>query len=106
VKPLAILALVAVMVSGCGTVCNLGGGIVDPQHTPTIYGGVQYDLEVMDRLASHPPQLVSSSSEGKSAWGLLLLVGFAVTEPVLSFVGDTVTLPITVPLEEMRSAAK
>jgi hypothetical protein len=105
-KAVVFLALFALLGGGCGTICNLGGGLVDPEKKPTIYGGVQFDLDVMDRLATKNTQLVDSASQGKSAWGILLLAGFAITEPILSFLGDTVTLPITIPLEEMRTAAE
>jgi hypothetical protein len=36
---------VAVFSSGCGTVCNLAGGVLHPDKEPRVYGGLQLDLE-------------------------------------------------------------
>jgi hypothetical protein len=95
-------ALVAVSLGGCGTVCNLAGGIVHPESEPRVYGGVVRDLEIIDQAISSPPP---SEPIGDPRLALVILP-LAVADPILSFVGDTLTLPITVPLQKRRKAAE
>ncbi len=81
-RVLAIGAVVAAL-SGCGTVQNFQrGSIVDA----TVYGGVDI---AADRLKTHPP-------DGTEAMR-------GACDVVLSAVGDTVTLPITVTVEVARA---
>jgi uncharacterized protein YceK len=96
----ATAAFIAVGVSGCGTVCNLAGGVIHPDQELRVYGGVQRDVE-------HfwcPPLLNENSSPGAGK-GAVLFLALIPVEFGLSFVGDTLTLPITIPLQEIREAA-
>jgi uncharacterized protein YceK len=97
-----IVVVLAVSLSGCGTVCNLAGGIVHPDSEPRIYGGVVRDLEIIDKAVSGPP---ATESIGDAKFAALILA-VAVADPFLSFVGDTLTLPLTVPLQERRQTAE
>src|SRR5262249_35075559 len=94
-----LAALFASMLSGCGTVCNLAGA--QPDHEPRVYGGVSFDFEVMDQFVQDPPHPTNSDPRG----GVLLLALALVAQP-LSFVGDTLTLPITIYLQNKRSAER
>jgi hypothetical protein len=98
-----LVAVVAVSVSGCGTVCNLAGGFVHPDSEPQVYGGVTRDLAIIDKAVSDPPAAEHSVGDARLA---VVLLGVAVADPFLSFVGDTLTLPITIPLQERRKAAE
>ena|ERR1700722_12883896 len=106
-RPIAtLLALVALSVGGCGTVCNLAGGVMHPDTEPRIYGGVLRDFELVTQASDQPPR-GASVANGKSAaflWAAIVVVG--VTDPILSFVADTLTLPITIPLQNQRIAAQ
>src|SRR5262245_12507046 len=43
---LIALALYLPACLGCGTICNLAGGITNPDEEPRIYGGVIRDLDI------------------------------------------------------------
>ena len=88
---------------GCGTVCNLVGGVTHPDTEPRVYGGLQRDVEVLDGVvngAQSNPQM-QISHDPRAA---LILVPVGIADPILSFVGDTLTLPITIPLQRRRIA--
>jgi len=106
-----VLAIVALSLSGCGTVCNFAAAVrppqKDPDGWPRVYGGLQFDALVVDN--SHWPGTTNTASEqaGENAdrgkyLGLGLLIGAALTEGVASLVADTLTLPITVPIGMVR----
>ena len=106
----AMAVWVAVGSSGCGTVCNLAGGVLHPDEEPRVYGGVQRDLE--GNLQTLPFSPLSSPGEGCSAnegkgRAVVAVVVLALipVEFGLNFVGDTLTLPLTIPLQEAREAA-
>ena len=102
---LLLTAMLGVLPSGCGTVCNLGGGFLHPDTEPRIYGGVIRDVEIIDSSGSGSSSLplLTETSNGK---GRVLLAAAILTvaavDPVVSFVADTLTLPITVPLQYRR----
>lgn len=100
--PAAVTVLCAILVNGCGTVCNFAGGILHPDREPRVYGGVQRDVEVIEEM-SKPPGL--GLSAGKSAAGALVFLGVVLVDPAISFVADTLTLPITLYAEHRREAA-
>ena len=97
-----VVYLVAMSVTGCGTVCNLAGGVVHPDHEPKVYGGVQRDLNIIESVVESGP----SSEQKCNPKAYLFLVPLAATDPVLSFVADTITLPITIPLQRKNDADK
>jgi hypothetical protein len=105
---LTVLAMVglASLLCGCGTVCNLAGGMIDPNAEPRVYGGVQRDFEVLKKVVEWRPE-DGSVSVGNNAEGYLVAAGAAlcVGDPILSFVADTLTLPITIPLQAQRNAS-
>jgi hypothetical protein len=98
-----VLAAVAVAVSGCGTVCNLAWIHVQPDGLhlgpPDVYGGLENDMTLMTNLKLNAG---SSPSAGKGA-----VAGLAagVTDIGLSYLGDTLSLPITATLREVRERA-
>jgi hypothetical protein len=103
----ALLALVAataaaVSLCGCGTACNLAGGLKHPDEEPKVYGGVQRDLVIAGQLIDGS-QVQSDESQGNAGVAFLACAAaLCVADPVLSFVGDTLTLPVTVPLQNKR----
>jgi len=100
-----IPAILAVSLSGCGTICNFADGVIHPDDEPRIYGGVLRDLEIMDEAVNAPPRATPlvGSENGK---GLIFLCLLGLMDPPLSFVGDTLTLPITIYVQEKRVAAR
>jgi Protein of unknown function (DUF1375) len=101
----AMAVCIGVFSGGCGTVCNTAGGVLHPDEEPRVYGGVQRDLEgnlYCLKLGSQPLHEGCTLSDGK---GAVLLLALVPVEFGLTFVGDTLTLPITIPLQERREAA-
>jgi hypothetical protein len=97
--------LIIALFSGCGTICNFA----DTENGPRIYGGVQKDVEILDGdkmpdkpLLSGSPNLHGAGASGAIAAGAILAIVLA--DPLVSFVADTLTLPITVPLQLRREA--
>src|SRR4051812_32489761 len=84
-----VLAMVALSLSGCGTVCNLAWLHVRGDKLscgpPLVYGGVQNDVEIINRASQ------ATGAPGMGTGGLYLLADVA-----LSFVADTLTLPIPI----------
>jgi uncharacterized protein YceK len=86
-----VAALCAALASGCGTICNVASGNADRP-----YGGVAFDLAVLSSKRETP--LVSNDG-GNNGGGILFLFAFAGGELALSFVGDTLLLPLAIYLE-------
>ena len=95
----------AVLLSGCGTAFNLASG--DPDN----YGGVRRDLKFADDATAKGGLWTGGGSTGGRrergeealvALGMLALYGADVG---LSFVGDTVTLPLAAYLRHKHEAA-
>jgi hypothetical protein len=85
-----VLVMAAVSPSGCGTICNFAGVVPltgDSEERPTIYGGVQLDRVWIAKEAEKP------RAGSHFNWKIDLLP---------SFVGDTLTLPITAVVNAMR----
>ena len=86
---IALLAVFAVLLSGCGTICNFAGG------EPAPYGGVAKDLEV----AEH-----SSGGGGiRSASSIVAVCALCAAEFCASAVADTLTLPFILIPAAMRT---
>jgi uncharacterized protein YceK len=103
-KPLLFLLITSVLASGCGTVCNLVGGVVHPDSEPKVYGGVARDLDIIEKGVTGTPTM-GQGNAGKGAAVLVVgVLALAVVDPILSFAADTLTLPVTIPLQERRIA--
>ncbi len=98
----ACLAVGAMSLSGCGTICNLVDGYSPPpvgSQRPAVYGGVLLDLSVLDEIERHPPkELDKGDPRPVMVWMVCLMVDLP-----LSCVGDTLTLPITLPVQRRRT---
>lgn len=91
-----LAAAVLALLSGCGTVCNLASG--DPDN----YGGVQRDLKVAADMTAKGGIMPQGNSDG---WGALAILGLFGADVCLSFVGDTLTLPLASYLRQKHEAA-
>jgi Protein of unknown function (DUF1375) len=69
--------------------------VVHPDREPRVYGGVQRDLDVIESVVESDP----SDTQKCDPKAYLVLIPLAAADPVLSFVADTITLPITIPLQ-------
>jgi|SRR6516165_2677631 hypothetical protein len=92
-----LLALAAFLTVGCGTIRNLAGGFTDPDSEPRIYGGLIRDSEPGEPVLPG----VGVKWNEKAA---VLFMPIVLAELGLTFVGDTMTLPITIVMQECRNA--
>ncbi len=99
-----VLALLSVGTAGCGTICNLADGVRHPDRAPTVYGGLVKDVEWIGAGFQSVPFLEPPSFDDLvEDVGSFLM--FALIDPPLSFIGDTVTLPLTLYCQRKRVAA-
>jgi uncharacterized protein YceK len=98
----ALLAAVMLLpLGGCGTALNLASG--DPDN----YGGVQRDLKFADDTSAKGG-LMSGKSEGvgiDKGRAALPILALYCADVGLSFVGDTLTLPLAAYLRHRHEAA-
>jgi uncharacterized protein YceK len=99
--PALAAAALAVALSGCGTTFNLVRGLDHPDTEPRVYGGVAMDMEFLGKVANSGPS--ATEVEDPRTWAAFLALGCI--DPAFSIIGDTLTLPITVPLQAKRLAA-
>jgi hypothetical protein len=94
VASLPAIAGVAITQTGCGTTCNLAGGILHPETEPRVYGGVIRDVEILDTAISGdaPNGPVIQGNDKGAAVEMAALVSLAVADPMLSLIADTLTL--------------
>ncbi|HWY88386.1 MAG TPA: YceK/YidQ family lipoprotein [Gemmataceae bacterium] len=105
---LLFMALIGASSAGCGTICNLAGGIAHPDSEPRVFGGFIKDVEIIESAVSKPSQqYLQNQGAGEGAgYAVVAIVALASVDPVLSLVADTLTLPITIPLQERRIALR
>lgn len=90
---LAAIVLTSIAVCGCGTVANLSGRGWD--HTQ-IYGGVRRDVKATeDWIAEYSAM---KDTDIRQDVGVGVGVALVSLDTALSAVGDTLTLPITIPV--------
>jgi hypothetical protein len=99
-----LLAIAVVPASGCGTICNFAGAPFCKEGDlplPAVYGGVQLDAAFINTNT----QAFTMNGFQAEGTGAAILVGCLLAEFPLSFIGDTLTLPITVWIDRRRTAA-
>src|SRR5438128_11440937 len=95
------VTIAAVLLSGCGTVCNFAGGLIHPETEPRVYGGVQRDIEVIEGFSEKPlfangfPQASRRDTGAGAALVVRLCLGVIVGASDLSFVENPRTMPTT-----------
>jgi len=98
----ACLAASTLSLGGCGTLCNFGAAVLplpdDGKSYPAVYGGVQFDLAVLTSSRDTP---ISSGGDAK---GIGIIAACLLADVPASFIGDTLTLPITLSLHRLRAA--
>ncbi len=98
------ILLAAVCSNGCGTFCNFTGSVIhfdgDKVERPAIYGGVQFDFEGLRLIGNGTNGNVSDPRVG------FVILALGITDVFTSAVGDTLTLPITLFVNELRVASR
>ncbi len=94
----AIAVLTALNPTGCGTITNLGGGLVDANHEAPNYSGLQRDLAAIGEFANANP----CSEQVTDPRVFLVMAGFMGVEVCLTAAGDTLVLPLTATLSARR----
>jgi uncharacterized protein YceK len=90
---LAVLGLAVLCLSGCGTAANLSGGF-QGWRKAQIYGGVRTDVKSAEQFVADN---WTSESDFQQDVGTVVGVGLISLDVPLSLIGDTLTLPITIP---------
>jgi uncharacterized protein YceK len=89
---------------GCGTVCNLADGVRHPDQAPRTYGGVARNLEwISEGQIVENPYPESWDEAVENFYGIAY---WTIIDPPLSFVGDTLTLPLTWYLQDRRERSR
>lgn len=89
----AALGLAVLGLCGCGTAANLSGG-AQGWRKSQIYGGVRRDVKSAQQFVADN---WAGSADLMQDVGAVVGVGLISIDVPLSFFGDTLTLPITIP---------
>jgi uncharacterized protein YceK len=103
----AALLIGAGFLSGCGTAANLSVGAREGWQYAPIYGGVRRDVQSAQDWVNHT-WTSGDNLELQRNLGTVVGVGLVGIDVPLSAIGDTLTLPITIPaslLSKSRSGA-
>ncbi len=100
----AALCVAVLFLCGCGTIANLETGARQGWKNALVYGGVRRDVQSAGNWIDH------SWTSGENLdivqdVGTVVGVGLVGIDVPLSAVGDTLTLPITVPIALMSNSA-
>jgi hypothetical protein len=93
----ALITLMLLALCGCGTICNFATApfpMANIPNRPAVYGGVELDAAMM--LAAHP---------GTTSKTTVFIAAILIADTPLSFVGDTLTLPLTLWLDKRKHPA-
>jgi uncharacterized protein YceK len=99
-----LAAAMLIPLSGCGTVLNLASG------NPDNYGGVQRDLnfgkDATDKggFWTGPGRPETGGGSAEDTWGAGALLALYGADVGLSFLGDTLTLPLAAYLRHRHEA--
>lgn len=92
----AALLIVVGLLSGCGTVANLAVGAREGWKNARIYGGVRRDVQSAEDWLAHS-WVPLEKMELQQDLGAAVGVGLVGLDVPFSAIGDTLTLPITIP---------
>jgi uncharacterized protein YceK len=94
-RPAAVW-IVALFLCGCGTVANLSIGARQGWKNAMIFGGVRRDIQSADDWIDHNWTWGENLNIQQDV-GTVVGVGLVGIDVPLSAIGDTLTLPITIP---------
>jgi uncharacterized protein YceK len=92
----AAFLIVALFLCGCGTVANLSIGARQGWKNALVYGGVRRDIQSADDWIDHNWTWGENLNVQQDV-GTVVGVGLVGIDVPLSAIGDTLTLPITIP---------
>ena len=101
----AALVIVAGFLSGCGTIANLSLGARNGWKNAQIYGGVRRDVQSAGNWFDHSWTPLEKL-ELMQDLGAVVGVGLVGIDMPLSAIGDTLTLPVTIPASIWGSSSK
>jgi uncharacterized protein YceK len=93
----AALGVAVLFVCGCGTIANLETGPRQGWNNVLIYGGVRRDVQSAGKWIDHS-WTWGDNLDVIQDLGTVVGVGLVGIDVPLSAIGDTLTLPVTVPL--------
>jgi uncharacterized protein YceK len=92
----AVLPILVVLVSGCGTMANISIGARQGWQNALIYGGVRRDVKSAEDFVSNN-WTSKENADFMQDTGTIVGVGLVGIDVSLSAIADTLTLPITIP---------
>jgi uncharacterized protein YceK len=93
----AALGVAVLFLCGCGTIANLETGARQGWKNAVIYGGVRRDVQSAGKWIDHS-WTWGDNLEVVQDIGTVVGVGLVGIDIPLSAIGDTLTLPVTVPI--------
>jgi uncharacterized protein YceK len=93
----AALGVAVLLLCGCGTIANLETGARQGWKNAAIYGGVRRDVQSAGKWIDHS-WTWGDNLDVIQDIGSVVGVGLVGIDIPLSAVGDTLTLPVTVPI--------
>lgn len=93
----AVLLFLVGLLSGCGTVANLAVGAREGWKNTRIYGGLTRDVQTAGNWIDHSWTWGKNLNIQQDIGTVVGVVLVGIDMP-LSVIGDTLTLPITIPL--------
>jgi uncharacterized protein YceK len=93
----AALWIAVLFLCGCGTIANLETGARQGWKSAAIYGGVRRDIQSADKWIDHSWTSGDNLDIIQDVGSVVGVVLVGIDVP-LSAIGDTLTLPVTVPI--------
>lgn len=100
----AALGVAVLFLCGCGTVANLETGARQGWKNAVIYGGVRRDVQSAGKWIDHS-WTWGDNLDVVQDIGTVVGVGLVGIDIPLSAIGDTLTLPVTVPIALWNNSA-
>ncbi len=99
----AALGVAVLFLCGCGTIANLETGARQGWNNAVVYGGVRRDVQSAGKWIDHS-WTSGDNLDVVQDIGTVVGVGLVGIDIPLSAIGDTLTLPVTVPLALMNNS--
>jgi uncharacterized protein YceK len=100
----ATLGAAFLLLCGCGTIANLETGARQGWKNAVVYGGVRRDVQSADKWIDHS-WTWGENLDVIQDIGTVVGVALVGIDIPLSAIGDTLTLPVTVPFALMNDSA-
>src|SRR5262249_4126741 len=101
-----MVSIISITLIGCGTMANTGIGIIPTLPQNCIYGGVALDAQTAGGGAGSLAKALVNQQALEYPELTFLMTCCAAVDLPLSAIGDTLTLPVTIPMTIQRKSIK